>query len=202
MQFLSLLYIRWYVRGLLFLGVVTFFAWIFNENLPIAGIKKIQYTFGTPNGSITQLRPMARLGEHGNEDGISYQKIIEDPVYFDMRTPVTYDTMIGEIVYKKHTLKEFRIGIKQFPTQTNFFTVPFTSVSTQGGWIKGRAEISLKEIQRLPGKYSLSLSIPGLAYRPNSDEYVLVSNAQITLQRKPLTGEKIWQYVRESFHKN
>ena len=188
-------------RIILFLISAVFFLWIFNENVPIAGIKNILYTFGTPSGSVTQLRPMARLAESGKEGAISYQKIIEDPVYFDLRTPIAYDTIVVEMLYKNLSSRTVGLGIKQYPTQTEFFITPFVPLSEQGGWTVARAEISLKNIQRMPGKYSLSLSFPGLAYHPNINEYVLVSRAQIVLQRKPLTLEDIRRYMYTFFTK-
>lgn len=198
---LSLSSMRYVVRGLLFFASVAFFLWIVNENIPLAGIKKIAYTFGTPNGIITQLRPMARLGQSGVENGTSFQKIIENPVYFDVRTPVTYDTMVVEVLYKNHTSHELGVGIKQFWTQTDFFVTPFKEIGTQGEWKMGRAEISLKGIRRLPGRYSLSLSLPGLVYRPDNDEYVLVSRAQIVLKKEPLTLKGMARSISEILYK-
>lgn len=199
MSFFSFSKFHLLFRVFLFAVSVIFFGWILNENVPIAGIKKIMYTFGTPNGIVTQLRPMARLGQNGIENGISYQKIIEDPVYFDVRTPITYDTMSVEVLYKKHTSRQFGLGIKQFPTQISFFTAPFVSVGTEGEWNMGRVEIPLQGIDRMPGKYSLSLSLQGLEYNPKSDEYILVSRAEITLKRKPLSIEDIKSTIGKLF---
>jgi len=183
---LSLLKAHQWIRGCLFLAVFVFFVWILNENIPIAGVKKITYTFGKPSGIVTQLRPMARIEENGEEGSVTYQTIREDPVFFDVRTPITYDMFAVEILYKNNTNRQFGFGIKQFPTQVNFFVTPFESVSMQDEWILGKAEISLKDIQRMPGKYSLSLSVKGLEYHPERNEGVRVSRIQITLKRKSL----------------
>ncbi|MBI2644970.1 hypothetical protein HYW94_02220 [Candidatus Uhrbacteria bacterium] len=178
--------VRLFVRICLFFGILIFFVWIFNENIPIAGIKKITYTFGTPHGMVSQLRPMARLGEQGRENGISYQSIKEDPVFFDIRTPISYDMLSVEIAYKNTTNKQFGLGIRQFLVQTDFFITPFEPAGMRDGWSIGKAEISLKDIRRMPGKYSLSLSVKGLKYYPDRIESVRVSHMQITLTRKPL----------------
>lgn len=201
MPFFSFSHTRLFFRIILCIVSIGFFGWILNENIPIAGIKKITYILGTPQGIITQVRPMARVGESGNDGNIHYQKIIESPVFFDIHTPIIYDTMVITMVYKHKPSRQFGIGIKQFPPQTDFFITPFTQVETRGEWIVGRAEISLKEIQRLPGRYSLSLSLPGLAYHPTSDEYLLVSRAEIVLKRKPLTIESFLQSVNEILYK-
>jgi hypothetical protein len=177
---------RAYARICLVAAVGGFFVWIFNENIPIAGVKKISYTFGIPSGAVTQLRPMARIEEGGKEHGILYQTIREDPVFFDVRTPVTYNTLVVEILYKNNTNRPFGLGIKEFPTQLNFFVTPFESVGAQEGWVVGRAEISLNGIRRMPGKYSLSLSVKGLEYHPERNEGVRVSKMNIILKRKPL----------------
>lgn len=58
------------------------------------------YAPGHHNGIISDLYPGNRLGNVGSEDGISYQEIEDDIVYFDVMLPRLYKTIDVEIIYR------------------------------------------------------------------------------------------------------
>ncbi len=165
------------------LCVLALAGYIANQHIPFTGIKTIQYTFDRPHGAVGIFRPPVRyeLIESGSK---RIAKVIEDPVYFDVKTSVPYASATILFNYQKHTQKKTQLAVRGWQDGVKFSTVPFEETIV-GDWVQARAVVDLTKAMRENDKYTFAVSIPGLIAHI-SDEYILVSDMTIQLVRQPL----------------
>lgn len=164
--------------------VVVFFGYVFNQHIPFTGVRIISYTFDRPHGAIGIFRPPARYELVEGEKGRSIAKIIEDPVYFDIKNIAPYRSAEISFTYQKHTSRSVQLAAKPVSGGEQFTIIPFRE-DKMGDWMIGTADVDLSAVSRQNSKYTFALSIPGLVANA-SDEYVLVSRMNIRLERSPL----------------
>lgn len=170
-------------RIVIVLTLFAFAGYIANQHIPFTGVKTIFYTFDRPHGAVGVFRPPVRyeLIPNGKR---RIAKIIEDPVYFDVKTAVAYRSARIAFRYQKHTSRTVQLAMRGWQDGVKFSTTPFTE-TVVGDWVQAHATIDLVRALREHGKYTFAVSIPGLVANA-SDEYLLVSDMTIELIRKPL----------------
>lgn len=164
--------------------VVVFFGYIFNQHIPFTGVRMISYTFDRPHGAIGIFRPPVRYELIDSEKTGKIAKIIEDPVYFDVKSSVPYRTASFSFAYQKHTSRTVQLAMKPASSGGRFILIPFRE-EKKGDWTIATAHVDLATASRQNSKYTFALSIPGLVAN-DSNEYVLVSHMNIRLERQPL----------------
>jgi len=80
----------------LILASVGLFLWLFNKNFPVGGQLEVKAVLGFDRPMISRLGPDPRLKV---EDG--YQVVLDNPVYFDLRSPRWFNQARVELVYKE-----------------------------------------------------------------------------------------------------
>lgn len=173
-------------RIILVLGVLIFFGSIFNGHVPFTGIKHIEYVFDHPHGSIGVMRPPVRYRVERDGDYTS-ARILEDPIYFDIRTSIPYKRMVVVIRYRNESTLPFRIAVRSTQHGWSFVSHEFVS-REDGEWMIGMADIDLSLAVRHNGKYTFALSVPGLVLETGNGASVLVQSLSIDLYREPLLG--------------
>ncbi len=166
------------------LVIVCYFGYILNQHIPFTGIHTISYTFDRPDGAIGVPRPPARFELIRDDSGKQIAKVIEDPLYFDIKTLVSYQLAKISFSYQKHTNRTVQLALKSSETGQQFTTMRF-SEKRDGEWTIGTADVDMNHMVRQNGKYTLAFSVPGLIAN-TSDDYILVSRMDITLVRKSL----------------
>ncbi len=172
-------------RFVLFVVITLFVLWICDQNVPFAGHKRIEYTFGELNGVISQLRPLSRastIGEANAPKGV--QIVFEDPVYFDIKTPVSYENVVFTVAYQNHSNRKLGIGMKM-GEGWNFLVKPFNETRTED-FQESRIAFDLRNVPRVNGKYTFLFSIPGLTLQGREKEFVTFSHMSVELERPPL----------------
>ncbi len=170
-------------RTSIVLCILALAGYSINQHVPFTGVKTIKYTFDRPHGAVGIFRPPVRyeLVENGPN---RIAKIIEDPVYFDVKTSVLYKNATIRFNYQKHTQKKTQLAVRVWQDGVKFSTIPFEE-TVVGDWVQARATVDLGMAMRENGKYTFALSIPGLIAHI-SDEYILVSDMTIQMVRQPL----------------
>ena len=69
------------------------FLWLISKNFVFSGVMEATYNFDKNNAFISILKPAGRaLGVERDSSGDYTQKIITDPVYFDLYIPTKFRT--------------------------------------------------------------------------------------------------------------
>lgn len=93
---------------LITIGVITslfyiiIFAYLVNKNVVFDGYLNIEYDFKTESPFISLLKPRGRIDQkiYTNDNSDYYQKLLVDPVYFDVKLPRSFKKALVEITYK------------------------------------------------------------------------------------------------------
>lgn len=180
-------------RIVLVFSVLIFFSVIANSHVPLTGVKRIEYVFDRPHGSIGVMRPPVRYRVEMN-NGQSAARIMEDPVYFDIRTALPYERMEFLVRYRNESPYPFRVAARSSREGWSFDSYEFETHS-DGAWTVGRTTIDLATVVRHNGKYTFALSIPGLVLETSNGASVIVRSLSINLYRDPL-----FQWLRRLSH--
>ncbi len=162
--------------------VIGFFLWVFNQNIPLAGTKIITYNFRELNGAVSELYPRVRTIDPSQEPQKEGRTIIEDPVYFDVRTRVAYEKALVRMWYKNRSGREVSLGLRIPGTDWKNVVASSPQKSREGEWEIIEAEFDLSGIPLVQNKYTFLISIPGLQYDSRQKETVIAWRADITLR--------------------
>ncbi|MBI4272649.1 hypothetical protein HY621_02250 [Candidatus Uhrbacteria bacterium] len=166
--------------------VIGFFLWVFDQNIPFAGTKEITYNFRELNGVVSELYPRARAVNPSEETEKEGRTIIEDPVYFDVRTRVAYEKARVVVWHKNGSGREVSLGVRIPGTEWKNIVSDSPRRSHDGDWEILEEEFDLSEIPLTQNKYTFLISIPGLEYDSAKNETVIAARTYITLTRKSL----------------
>ncbi len=171
----------------LILCVVGFFVWIFDQNVPVAGTKLLIYNFKDLSGVFSELYPRDRVAPDDEQTkNLRVKRIIEDPVYFDVRTRVPYEQATLRVEYQNTTTKQVSLGIRILGQEWKTSLDQNGKRSKQGEWEILESSFDLSTVPLYQNKYTFVISIPGMEYDKPEVGSILVSRATITLQRKSL----------------
>lgn len=182
-------------RGIIVGGVFLYFLLLLNAHIPFAGTKEFTYTFGELNGTLTALQPLARVEGVVGDRSAGPQLVREDPVYFDIRTRIPYDTATFQLEYQNKTPFPVSMGIKKGDEAWSFATTPFARTQKSDGWEQGILTLDLSQGVRSGNKYTFVISIPGLTIEKR-DEYVAVRTLRVTLQGRPLSVSSLFAFFQ------
>lgn len=175
-------------RILLVAGIVGFFAFVLNATIPFAGRVVLEYTAGTPNGRITRLHPLDRVLSVPILDDTSIaESLIEDPVYFEIKTVVPYREVEVELAYRNRAGIIVSVGVRRGKAFESFDLVPIQELPSRGIWQRATARIDLTGALREKNRYRMIIALPGIAYDHPGSGDVLLSKMRITLRRDPLS---------------
>jgi len=176
-------------RSMLFMAVVGIVCSIFSYHLPPNGRKDIQYWFDGPTGSVSFVYPVSRVRDRERgDDRVSYIRMIEDPVYFDVTTSVPYDTATFDITYDNTTSIPLQIGMKQHDgVSPAILLKDFEKIVRRGIWSQGSVSFDLSKANRYNSKYTFAFSVPGLVTEKNRAGEIRLSEMTLHLKRKPLS---------------
>lgn len=178
--------LNWLVSILCIGGLCVLFLWVADQNISFSGYKSIDYVFGDPGPVISELQPVSRMSsKEYNSDGTSFQKMLEDPVYFDLITPLPYQRAKIRLLFSNHTSIPLRLGVRGSGS-ADYILGNMSEDSNDGRWTEGHIDIDLSQAAWEKGKYRFVLSVPGLV-RGNDEEYVALSSINIQLYKDPIT---------------
>ncbi|MBI4250458.1 hypothetical protein HY622_02615 [Candidatus Uhrbacteria bacterium] len=175
------------IRAVLILIAATFFAWLFDQNIPVAGVKNITYTFSEVGGPVSEPYPRDRIARESA--GLQKDRpisMVEDPLYFDVHSRIDYETADIVLYFHNESVRSVQLGMRVFGDTWKTVIPSDQSRGTSGEWDTISAQFDLRDVARFQNKYTFLLSAPGLRYDPNGNESLTISRADIHLTRKPL----------------
>ncbi len=187
--------LHWLVRIVCVVGLFLWFVWIVDQNIAFGGYKAINYVFGDPGPVVSELQPVSRVGgKELGSNGASFQKMFEDPVYFDVITPVTYQRTKVSLVFANHSTFPLRLGVKG-ENSADFLLYDTIRDIQMGEWETGHVDIDLSSAGWEKGKYRFVISVPGLV-RGNTEQYIALSSVNVQLYKEPVTSANIKTVMR------
>lgn len=178
-------------RCVLAVAVVALVLFIANYHLPFSGVKKITCDFRGPDGTISHAYPVARVREMARADGRTYRPMIEDPVYFDVKTLVPYRAAHIELIYNNGTVVPLKIGVKLPDGGPPFDLKSLENITKEGRWSRGSASFDLSSASHYNGKYTFAFSVPGLRTERTGQGEVRLAQMRLILERPSLSWNDI-----------
>lgn len=164
---------------------------VMNYHVPFSRVKTIEYSFRGPDGTISHVYPVARVRDVARADGRTYRSMIEDPLYFDVRTLLPYGKARIELVYRNKTAVPLKIGVKLKNGETAFDIKPFANITKDGEWSRGEVAFDLSPASYYNSKYTFAFSVPGLRAESAAAGEVRLSQMTLTLERDPISWKEI-----------
>lgn len=168
-------------RTFLIVCVVSFFLWIFDQNIPFAGKKNITYNPNKLHGAVSELYPLARVLNPSQESQNEGRTIIEDPIYFDVRTRVAYRGAHLKLSYQNTSSHSVSLGMRIHGSEAKNILAQKITRDRDGVWETVEADFDLSVVPLLQNKYTFLISIPGLEYEGLQKETILAHRINITL---------------------
>jgi len=148
------------IKILIIISPCILIGWLLWKNFVPSGNFSAVYKFErTP--WISALRPGHRISEIREEDGIRVQSLTDDPVYFDITFPITFESVVVEADYKNPLNQPFKIGAFTSKKDWKFALKDFDSKKDLGdGWRTATVEFNLSGLDKSGRKIMMILSLP------------------------------------------
>lgn len=181
MMLLDLKKIHKTIRIILITIPVLIFIWILNKNCVFSDSLETVYRFDKNNPIISILKPSGRiLKVEKNDDGDYSQKIIIDPVYFDLYLPTTkFKNAKFIFAYQKPENQIIKIGPQIFNKGWNYHLEELKCEKKENNWCLGRLNFDLSKTYLKDRKIKFMISAPGL---DKSKEYIKISQINLILE--------------------
>lgn len=176
-------------------GLVTL-GWLAWSDLVVSGELRATYAFTKPSPYILSLAPKDRLGDFHwiKETGKSWQSIIDDPIYFDIRLPRQFSAVTFNMIYRADEQDTVTLGAFYNKDNYQYQLRDFDSVSDIGnGWKLGTVTFDLTDKRFSFQKYQFMISVPTLR---SSGRTVGISRIDMIATRPPLTATRFWNKLQ------
>ncbi len=116
-----------------------------------------------------------------NDSGESFQKVYDDPVYFRVRAPRSFDRATVTVRFKKDENQKFALGGLVSWEDYKFDLQPLDNIFKDGDWQVATVNFNLSPLFTDDGRtYTFVLSLPGIA---ESGSEVAVQSIWVRLER-------------------
>lgn len=174
------------------LAVLVLFWWMGTQNVVPGGVFGAAYDFDDESPFVTPLSPGDRVRPIVIEDGDAFQAVIDDPVYFRVRAPRSFQRAHLLVHFQNPSGHPFQIGGLMSWERFQFDLQNVEVVEERGGWLVGEASFDLTYFYAPDGRtYTFALSLPKIA---ETGQQVLISKIEVNLRRDPQT---ISQMIKE-----
>lgn len=172
------------IKILVIISPCILIGWLLWSNFAPSGEFFAVYAFErTP--WISAFRPGHRISEIREENGVKVQSLTDDPVYFDISFPITFERIIIEVDYKNSQNQPFKIGAFTSKKDWKFALKDFDSKKDLGnGWQTGIAEFDLSGLDKSGRKIMMILSLPEI--RKLGGE-VVIKEIRMKMNKTPIT---------------
>src|SRR3989338_9514812 len=89
-----------FIRIIIIIIPCTVLLWLVYKDLVVSGQLRAKYNFHDRSPFITVLRPQSRIEPPQHEKGVWFQQIKDQPVYFDVRLPRSFDMAKVSMVFQ------------------------------------------------------------------------------------------------------
>lgn len=142
---------------------VVVLAWIINKNFVFSGRMKAEYNFDKTSPFISVLKPAGRALEiERDNSGDYFQKIVIDPVYFDLYTPAKFSSVKLVFFYEAPEGRVVKIGPQVFGSGWNYYLQDLACEKKFNNWCVAELDFDLAGVFRDKKKINFIISSPGL----------------------------------------
>lgn len=183
-------------RAVLAVAGLALFSWLAWSDLVMSGELRSTYAFTKPSPYILSLAPKDRLGRFHwiKETGQSWQSIIDDPIYFDLRLPRQFSAVTFNLIYRADIQDSVRLGSFYNKDSYQYQLRDLDSVSDIGnGWKLGTVTFDLADKRFAWQKYQFMISVPTLR---GSGRQVDIARIDMVATRPPLTATRLWNKLQ------
>lgn len=178
------------IIGTLVIGYGTY---ILNANFPIAGKAAYEYNGGAFHGILGRLRPGDRVEYDGAKPQPGTVRIIENPVYFDAHTSLSFRSARLELVYRSTLPYSVALGVKNHQRGSSLSIEKGSEGVDSAGWRHLSTTLPLPPRDALDSGYTFVVSIPGITHGAP----VEVQKIRVSLERDPLSWRDIGRVAQK-----
>lgn len=163
--------------------LIPFFVlgWLANKNFVFSGAMETTYNFDKNNPFISILKPAGRsLGVEKGGNGDYTQKIIIDPVYFDLYMPTKFKKAYFTFVFKAPQDRSIKVGPQVFASGWNYYLEGLNCDKKLGDWCIGEISFDLEKTYIKDKKINFIISSPGLDV---SEEEIELTQIKVILSK-------------------
>ena len=171
------------IRIILIAIPILTFVWLLDKNCAFSDSLETVYRFDKNSPIISILKPEGRvLKVELDESGDYWQKMIIDPVYFDLYLPaMKFKNAEFIFAYQKPKDQIIKIGPQIFNDGWNYYLKELKCEKTENGWCIGRLNFDLSKTYIKDRKIKFMISAPNL---DKSGESVKISQINLELRGK------------------
>ncbi|MCK5460239.1 hypothetical protein KAI52_03930 [Candidatus Parcubacteria bacterium] len=169
------------IRIILIIIPVLTFIWLLDKNCVFSDSLETVYRFDENSPIISILKPSGRvLKVERDESGDYWQKMIIDPVYFDLCLPTTkFKNAEFIFAYQKPKNQIIKIGPQIFNDGWNYHLEELKCEKIENGWCISKLNFDLSKVYIKDRKIKFMISAPGL---DKSGEFVKISQINLILE--------------------
>ncbi len=155
--------LRLIIRIVLIVLPIAGLAFLVNKNFVLSGEISSAYDFSLPSPFISLLRPAGGvLKIEQEQSGDYWQRMVIDPVYFDLYAPVRFKKAQFVFFYKAPEGRTIKVGPQIFGEGWNYWLEELKCEKKLGEWCVGKLEFDLSKAFYKDKKIKFMISSPGL----------------------------------------
>lgn len=169
------------IRAILIIIPILIFIWILDKNCVFSNRLETIYRFNKNSPIISILKPAGRVlkVEKGDDNDYS-QKMIIDPVYFDLYLPTTkFKNAEFIFIYQKPKDQIIKIGPQIFNDSWSYHLEELKCEKKENEWCIGKLNFDLSRAFIKNRKIKFMISAPNL---DKSGEYIKISQINLILK--------------------
>lgn len=160
---MNLTKLRKIIRIFLIAISVVALAWIINKNFVFSGQMEAEYNFDKTSPFISVLKPAGRaLKIERDASGDYFQRIIIEPVYFDLYMPAEFNKAKFTFIYEASEGRGVKVGPQVSGSDWNYKTKELACDNKYGDWCVAELKFDLTSVFRDEKKINFIISSSGL----------------------------------------
>jgi len=182
-----------YIRIILISIPIIILGFLIYKYVCPRGVLKVDYDFCREDAFISRLSPGGRVLEIEKLDGYCQQKMVIDPVYFDVRLPQSFRQAGIKIWYQKNDDVILKIGPRFDSHQWLWDLKKVEFLENDGEWQVGVVDLDLNHVTMENNRIRFLVSSPWL---DKFGEEILFSRVEIKFEKLPIGWGKVREKVK------
>lgn len=182
---------------LIAIPVVVFF-WLLAKDFAFSGRLVMVYDFSRDSPFVKRPWPPGRLHpiEYDKKTRDYFQRMFVEPVTFDVKLPRKFKSATVELVYKKDTEQQLRLGIRMHPKKWAW-EIRDLEEREEDGWTVGRVVFeNLSTVDFAGNKLHFLVNAPGLF---ETKREILLTEIRVVVEKEPVQFanffQRLWHWV-------
>lgn len=183
------------IRAILIIAPIAFVVFLISKDLVISGKLTAEYDFRHNSPFILTLGPTERISEIKKENGVYFQSLYDDPIYFDVRLPRSFQTITFWFTFRANPSGQIKLSGFVNKEKWQFIQENLAEVKDLGnGWQEGKVVFDVSKLPFVSQKYQMMISLPG---EKGSRRQVDISQIRILAEREPLTLGNLFSRIEK-----